>query len=327
VSSAPSGVALGIDVGGTKVLGVAVDEAGDIVARILEPTPQPPRPDHGASLADVVASVVHRLSEQQGVPLRQTPLGVGLPGMMRRDGILVFAPNLPSASGIDLAALLEPRLGGIRAVVANDADCAALAEHRFGAAAGHDSVVMITLGTGIGGGILIDGQLVRGGSGFAGEVGHMVLDVAGPLCPCGSRGCWERFASGSGLGRLAREAAMAGRLRLVVDAAGGDPEAVRGEHVTGAALDGDPEALALLDEVGWWLARGIANLVCVLDPSCVVVGGGMTDAAGFLVDSARRHLGGLLEAGELRTAVTVCSAFFGADAGAVGAALLAREAS
>ena len=116
--STPSGVALGVDVGGTKVLGVAVNETGGVVGRILEPTPQPHHSDHGASLADVVASVIHRLTEAHGVSLSQTPIGVGLPGMMSRGGILVFAPNLPSASGIDVAALLEPRLGGARVAVA-----------------------------------------------------------------------------------------------------------------------------------------------------------------------------------------------------------------
>jgi glucokinase len=155
----------------------------------------------------------------------------------------------------------------------------------------------------------------------------MVLDVDGPPCPCGASGCWERYASGSGLGRLAREAADAGLLRSVTAAVGGNPEAVRGEDVTAAASAGDPEALAVVYEVAWWLARGIANLVCVLDPTCIVVGGGMSDVAALLVPPAARQLAGLLEGSSARTTPELVSAALGAEAGAIGAALRAGESS
>ena len=148
----------------------------------------------------------------------------------------------------------------MRTVVDNDATCATVAEWAFGAATGVTDAVMVTLGTGIGGGIIAGGHVVRGASGFGGEIGHMVVDPTGPVCPCGKRGCWERFASGSGLGRLAREAAHAGRLDEVVSLAGGDAESVRGEHVTTAAKAGDAGALAVLGELGWWLALGLSNL-------------------------------------------------------------------
>jgi len=326
VTLRPPGLALGVDVGGTKVLGLLVDAAGVVLARRLVATPQLDCSDLGERVADSVAELVTELIAAEGVEGDELALGVGMPGMMGLDGVLLFAPNLKSASGADMVSLLAGRLGGLKASVANDADCAALAEQRFGAARGHDDVLVVTLGTGIGGGAIIGGQLLRGGRGFAGEVGHMVIDVNGPECPCGNRGCWERFASGSGMGRIAREAATAGRLSSVVELAGGDPEAVRGEHVTRAALIGDAEALGLIDEVGWWVARGLANLVCVLDPTCIVIGGGLSDAASLLAPAAQRHLPALLEAGTERPEIKVVGASLGPEAGAMGAAILARSA-
>ena len=152
------------------------------------------------------------------------PVGVGAPGMVDRRGRLCFAPNLPQAQGVDWNELIGDQLPGRTVLIENDANFAVLAEHRIGAARGHDHVVMVTLGTGIGGGLVLDGRVQVGAAGFAGEIGHMVVDPAGPPCPCGRRGCWERFASGAGLGLLAREAALAGRLGEVVRLAGGDAE-------------------------------------------------------------------------------------------------------
>jgi glucokinase len=314
-------VAVGVDVGGSKILGLVVDPAGEVLARALRATPGSSSPDGGEALGKAIAEVLNDLDGQLS---STAAVGVGLPGLVIGRRRLVYAPHLRSAQGADLASLLAPVLRGRTLVVANDADLAALAEHRAGAACGHSDALVLTLGTGIGSGLIVDGEL-RVGSGFAGEVGHMVVDVDGPRCPCGARGCWERFASGSGLGRLAREAAMAGRLVSLVDGLGGDPELVRGEDVTTAAAAGDPEACSLLDELGWWLASGIANLVCVLDPSVVVVGGGLAGVTPLFLPAAERHLATLLEASALRPAIELRSAAFGAEAGAVGASIFARE--
>ncbi len=184
---------------------------------------------------------------------------------------------------------------------------------------------MVTLGTGIGGGVISGGRLVRGSVGFAGEIGHVVVDPAGPLCPCGKRGCWERYASGAGVARMAREAAVSGQLRSLVDAIG-DAEAIRGEDLTRAAAQGDPEALGVLEEVGWWLALGLANLAAVLDPACFVLGGGLSEASALLLPPTRARLMGLLEAGSVRPEIPVYAAALGNQAGAIGAALLARDA-
>lgn len=321
----PPRLSLGVDVGGTKVLGLAVDSTGAIVARTTEPTPtRSPAENLGALVTEVVARTITDLERATDGRAIDAPACIGLPGMVRRDGVLAFAPHLRGAGGLDLGRTLPDR-GGRTIAVRNDADCAAVAEQRRGAAVGHDNVVIITLGTGIGGGVIVDGTLLRGAHGFAGEFGHMVIETNGPECPCGARGCWERYASGSAVGRFAREAAQAGRLEGVVASAGGDPEAVRGEHVTAAALAGDVEALEILDRVGWWLARGLSNLVASFDPSCIVIGGGLSQAASLLVPAANRYLSDLLEGGRSRPSVEVVTAAFGPDAGAMGASLIARE--
>ena len=277
-------------------------------------------------MADTIVAVIADLAAAAGgVDLSTLPVGVGVPGMLSLDGTIVFSPNLPSTSGVDLGEVLSGRAGLHHVTLANDADAAAVAEHRLGAARGVDDFVLVTLGTGIGGGLVVGGRLVRGPGGFAGEIGHVVVDPSGPRCPCGKRGCWERYASGAGVARLSREAAVGGRLGSVV-ALVGDAEAVRGEDVTHAAAAGDREALAVLDEVGWWLALGIANLAAVLDPRCVVLGGGLVEASSLLLPPTRRHLVGLLEAGAERPVLDVRAADLGPRAGAIGAALLAQDA-
>jgi glucokinase len=321
------GVAFGVDIGGTKVLGVALDGSDELVAEARVPTPGGSEPESAAGLvADAVAEVVGRLEQAvHGPVVHQGPVGVGVPGMVDLGGRLVFAPNLPQAQGVDWPRLLQDRLVGRAVAVDNDANMAVRAEHRLGAARGYRHVVMVTLGTGIGGGIVVDGHIHVGTSGFAGEIGHMVVDPSGPPCPCGRRGCWERYASGAGLGVRAREAAMAGRLHDVVRRAGGDAEGVRGEDVSAAAAAGDPEAGQVIQEVGWWVGFGLANLAGVLDPECFVLGGGLVGAGELLVDSARRAYAELVEGGSRRPAPAVVAAAFGERAGAVGAALSVRQ--
>jgi glucokinase len=323
-----TGVTYGIDIGGTKVLGVALDAGERVVAEARVPTPTGNREIVGSHVAAAVAEVADRLDiavhgASGSVPA--PPVGVGAPGMVDRRGRLCFAPNLPQAQGVDWSELVGERLPGRRVVVENDANLAALAEQRLGAARGFRHVVMVTLGTGIGGGIVVDGRVQLGAAGFAGEIGHMVVDPTGPACPCGRRGCWERFASGAGLGVLAREAALAGRLGEVVRLAGGDPESVRGEDVSAAAAAGDPAARRVIEEVGAWIGFGLANLACVLDPECFVLGGGVVGAGDLLVDAARATFGELVEGGDQRPPVVIVAAAFGERSGAVGGAIAARN--
>jgi glucokinase len=324
---AATGVTYGIDIGGTKVLGVALGAGDAIVAEARVPTPTGTRSIVGSHVAAAVALVVAKLDTALGTPdhAADAPVGVGAPGMVDRRGRLCFAPNLPQAHGVDWTQLIGDELPGRAVVIENDANLAVLAEHRLGSARGYDHVLLVTLGTGIGGGIVIDGRVQVGAAGFAGEIGHMVVDPAGPPCPCGRRGCWERYASGAGLGVLAREAALAGRLDEVVRRAGGDPESVRGEDVSAAAADGDAGARAVIEEVGGWIGFGLANLACVLDPECFVLGGGVVEAGSVLIDAARANFAALLEGGERRPQARIVPATFGERAGAVGAALAARQ--
>jgi glucokinase len=321
------GVAYGIDIGGTKVLGVALGSGEGIVAEARVPTPTGTREIVGSHVADAVAEVAAELDRSLGLDAASgpAPVGVGAPGMVDRRGRLCFAPNLPQAHGVDWTELIGARLPGRFVLIENDANFAVLAEHRLGAARAYRHVVMVTLGTGIGGGIVIDGRVEVGSAGFAGEIGHMVVDPAGPPCPCGRRGCWERYASGAGLGLAAREAALAGRLDAVVRLAGGDPENVRGEDVSAAAAAGDPAARHVIEEVGQWVGFGLANLACVLDPECFVLGGGLVRAGDLLLDAARAAFDELVEGGDRRPRAAVVPAALGERAGAVGAALGARQ--
>jgi glucokinase len=326
-------VAFGVDIGGTKVLGVALDAAYEVVAEVRVATPRgkaraddssPGTEGEAIGVADAVVEVVAQLEVATGAGPGPKPVGVGVPGMVDRQGRLRFSPNLPQGQGVDWKALIGERLRGRQVVIENDANFAVLAEHRLGVAKGYGHVVMVTLGTGIGGGIVVDGRVQAGGHGFAGEIGHMVVDPSGPPCPCGRRGCWERYASGGGLGLLAREAALAGKLPGVVALSGGDPESVRGEDVTAAALNGDMDAQRVVEEVGWWVGFGLANLASVLDPECFVLGGGLGGTGDLLLHPARRAFAELVEGGGTRSTTVIVPAAFGERAGAVGAALGGR---
>lgn len=302
---------VGIDVGGTKCLGVVLDDDGGIAEQQRRPTPKGPD-----EILDVLAELATALGATDVV-------GVGVPGLVTRDGVLRAAPNLVGINDFAVGALLAQRLS-MQVEVDNDATCAAAAEWKFGAARGVGDFVMVTLGTGIGGGVVANSQLVRGANGFTGEIGHMVVDPNGPQCVCGRRGCWERFASGTGLARLAREAIDAGGLRSVVEAAGGDRELVRGEHVQAAAQAGDAEAVAVVDAFGRWVALGLANLTNALDPALFVLGGGLAAAPDVYLAPIQAWFGKLLFAPHLRPHPKLAFAQLGAQAGAVGAALLAE---
>lgn len=308
---------IGLDVGGTKVLGVAIDEGGSVVAEHREPTPR-----GGEAVIQAMVETVRRLHST--VP-RVAALGAGVPGLVDRSGRLRFAPNLPGVVELPVAAMLEQGTG-LPARVDNDATCALWGEHEAGVAQGADDVLLVTLGTGIGGGLLLDGRLARGTNGFAGEFGHMVVDADGIACTCGRRGCWERYASGSGLGRLGRDAADAGTGWRMVDLAGGDAGDVRGEHVTAAAAEGDPGALAVVEAFAGWFALGLANLVAVVDVATCVVGGGLVEAGQTLLAPIREAVATRLVGVGHRPDVEVVAASLGEHAGAIGAAHLAREA-
>ncbi|HVF31476.1 MAG TPA: ROK family protein [Acidimicrobiales bacterium] len=307
---------VGVDLGGTKCLGVVVDDAGTVVDELRVPTPRGSEAAIVEVLTDVASTLMGRHADAVAV-------GVGVPGLVDATGLLRFAPNLPGVVDLPLAAPLTEALG-VPVVVENDASCAGWGEREAGAGRGRQHLLLVTLGTGIGGGIILGGRLFRGHHGFAGEIGHMVVDPHGPPCVCGQRGCWERFASGSGLGRLAREASVGGRADRIVALAGGDPEDVKGEHVTAAAGEGDDEALAVMADFGWWVALGLANLANAFDPELFVLGGGLVEAGEVLLTPVRKAFGELLDGADHRPDIGIVAAELGEHAGAIGAARLAR---
>ena len=279
----------GIDVGGTKFLGVVVGDGGEVLLEKRRPTPLG---------ADALIGELIEFAAELG---DYDTLGVGVPGLVTRNGILRAAPNLTSAFEVPVGPSLAEALGHPVAVD-NDATCAALAEWQLGAARGFDDVVVVTLGTGIGGGLVCGGRLQRGTNGFAGEIGHMVVQPDGPNCPCGRRGCWERFASGRGLQMLA-----GGRT---------------GEDVVAAARAGDHEMLGVIDEFARWVALGLVNLTNILDPACIVLGGGLASAHDLLFPPIAREFSALLYSPEHRAHPVLRFAELGERAGAIGAALL-----
>ena len=313
--------ALGIDIGGTKVAAGIVGRDGTVLATARRATP-------GASVAeteDAIAAVVQELSARHDGPL--VGVGIGAAGWFDRSGdTVLFSPHL-AWRGSTLRADLAERLR--RPVwVGNDADAAAWAEYRYGAARGSYLALMVTLGTGIGGGIVLDGRLQRGAHGIAGEWGHMRVVPDGRRCACGNRGCWEQYASGNALGEAARELAArspATAVRLL-EAVGGDASALRGEHVARAATDGDPAARELVVEIGGWLGQGIADLAAVLDPDVVVVGGGVSSLGELLLAPARERLERSLPGRGYRPGPRLVRAELGPQAGLVGAADLVRHA-
>lgn len=307
--------AVGVDVGGTKVNALLVDEEGRILARETRPTPAD---DTGATLRALVeAAVAVRAHDSVAV-------GIGAAGqVLRRTGRLVFAPNI-AWRDVDLAALARQKIG-LPVLVDNDCTAATFGEWRIGAARGVNDVLYVGVGTGIGGGLILDGGLYRGANGFAGEVGHVVVDPAGPECGCGNRGCWETVASGNAIARDGRSAVTRHAHSLLAEMASGDPEAVTGELVTRAADEGDAAACGVLAEVGARLGEGIAGLVNVLDVSLVVVGGGAASSGEHLLGPARHAFRSAIEGRERHPDVPIVPAALGPDGAAIGAALLALQ--
>lgn len=300
-------LAAGIDIGGTKLLGIVIDHAGHTVTVDRKPTPY-----DNDGLVDALVELAELIRPWD-------TLGIGAAGLVTHDGALRAAPNLGEVRELPLRARLEERLGHA-VVVDNDATCHAVAEWRLGAARGASDAVVVTLGTGIGGGIVTNGQLVKGTNGFAGEPGHMVVDPDGPPCVCGRRGCWERFASGAALGRWANEPEASEALCAVL---GKEPGTrLRGEDVMDAARKHDATALAIVDTFSRWTAIGLVNLTNLLDPEVVVIGGGLAGAADVITAPVQHWFTELLYSPDQRPHPRLVIAQLGEQSGALGAAML-----
>lgn len=313
------GVSIGVDIGGTKIAAGVVDAEGRILRTARRPTP---RHDASAVLTEV-AAVVDEL--QSSVDGSIVGVGIGVAGGVDQSRSTVyFAPNL-AWSQVPVRAVVEAATG-LPVVVENDGATAAWAETRFGAGRGRSHVVMVTVGTGIGGGIVVDGHVMRGAHGVAAEIGHLNAVPDGRPCGCGRNGCWEQYASGNALVREARALAAerrpeAGTLLSLGD---GTPEGVEGSHITRAAALGDPVAIDAFGIVGNWLGRGLADLTAIVDPQAFVIGGGVSEAGDLLLASAQRTLTEKVFGGSNRPLPELLIAQLGNDAGIVGAADLVR---
>ena len=317
-------LAIGIDIGGTKVAGGVVGPGGEILHRARRHTP------HRSKKPGVVENtIVEVVDELLGTVDSDaiTAIGIGAAGFVAADrATVVFAPHL-SWRHEPLRAALQRRIP-LPIFVDNDANAAAWAEWRFGSAQGESHVLMVTLGTGIGGALLMDGEVLRGRFGIAGEFGHMQVVPGGQRCECGNRGCWEQYASGNALVREARSLMSANSPMAsdLLEHVGGDPANLTGPLITEAARAGDQTAIELLAEIGQWLGVGIANLAAAFDPGIFVIGGGVSAAGDLLLEPARERFRKQLTGRGYRPEAEIVAARLGNEAGLIGAADLAREA-
>ena len=312
-----SDLTVGVDVGGTKIAAGVVDEDGKLIASTRRETPA----TDTAMVLEAIGDAVRELQVAHEV----VSVGIGAAGFVDAGRAKVmFAPNLAWRDE-DLGGELTSRLG-LPVVVENDANAAAWAEWRFGAGRDHDDLVAITVGTGIGGGLVTNGRLLRGGFGVAAEIGHVTMVPYGRRCGCGLRGCWEQYGSGRALVTEAREIARHSPAFAsgLLAAAGGDPEAITGEMVTANAQEGDVGALHCFDEIGRWIGLGLAQLAAVLDPSLFVIGGGVSAAGEVLRERVENVFRANLTGRGHRPVAEVRLAELGWESGMVGAADLAR---
>jgi glucokinase len=310
--------AVGIDIGGTKIAGALVDPDGNLVRELRVPTPATDR----AAIVDAVASLINQLSDGETV----VGAGVAAAGFIDAEQAnIVYAPNL-SWRNEPFKALVEAKVE-VPVLLENDANAAGWAEYRYGAGRGTKHMVMLTIGTGVGGAVVVDSKLLRGGFGVAGELGHVRVVPEGRLCGCGQYGCIEQYASGTALLRSAKELAASGRpegARLAqIQHESGE---LTGLQVAQAILENDPGAVGLVQDVGNWLGQTIASLSAVLDPEVVVIGGGVSSVGDVLLNPVREAFRSHQPARGFHPELEVRAAEFLNDAGLVGAADLARRA-
>lgn len=292
-----------------------VDSTGQIAEIKLAPTPAAP----DAVLRSLIALLDDLIA---GSESSVKGIGIGAAGLVDvRSGIVRYAPNL-SYREVPIVKVVSEEFG-VKVNLDNDATCASYAEFRIGSGRGVENVIMVTLGTGIGGGFVFDGSVYRGSHGFAAEIGHMIIDPLGPKCGCGQSGCWERLASGTALTEMAREIVTAQMGSSILAAADGRVDWVKGESVSRAAADGDPVAKSLIERLGRNVGVGLANLANILDPQRFVIGGGLVQLGEDLLAPARAELKARIEGAGHRPEIEVVPAALGDNAGVIGSALLA----
>ena len=309
---------IGIDVGGTKVLGGVVDVDGRVLAHARRDTPR----QGGPELTQTIADVALELRKDFAVET----VGISAAGLVSSDRkTMLAASNIAGWNGLDLDHQLTALIG-LSVIIENDANAAAWGEARFGAGRGEDQLMLLTIGTGIGGGVVVNGELYRGAFGVAAEFGHMRVVPEGHLCGCGARGCFEQYASGNALLRHAREAINASPevARNLLSRGDGTVAGMTGQHITDAAREGDGVALAAFNTTAQWLGAGIASLVVLLDPGCVIIGGGVIEAGEILLTPTRVAVERYMPFAGKHPTPKIIAAQLGNEAGLVGVADLAR---
>jgi glucokinase len=313
---------LGIDLGGSKILTAVVDPEGRIFSSDESVTPA----TEGRDL--VIQSIVHSADsalEKAGITISEiTVIGIGAPGISNPEaGILFTSPNLPGWRNVLLRDIIQDKLGR-KTFLINDANAAALGEFYFGAARGVRNFIYVTLSTGIGGGIIIDGKIYAGAIGTAGEIGHMTIDENGPICNCGNRGCWETLASGTALAREASRRIEEGVKTSILKQVDGDLGQVTAQVIHAAALQGDKFARELIARTGHYVGVGLINLINIFNPELIVIGGGLSTMGDMLLAPAFKTAGQRAYK-EAFQAVRFVTAELGRNSGALGAAAFAFE--
>ncbi|GAU68223.1 putative glucokinase [Streptomyces sp. NBRC 110611] len=311
------GLTIGVDIGGTKIAAGVVDEEGSILETCKVPTPQ---------ATDALTEAIAEAIRTVGAGHRIEAVGIGAAGYVdEKRATVLFAPNIDWRHE-PLKDKVEQRVG-LPVVVENDANAAAWGEYRFGAGQGHSDVICITLGTGLGGGIIIGNKLRRGRFGVAAEFGHIRVVPDGLLCGCGSQGCWEQYASGRALLRYARQRAFATpeNARILLSLGDGTSEGIQGTHISQAARQGDPVAIDSFRELARWAGAGLADLASLFDPSAFIIGGGVSDEGELVLEPIRKSFRRWLVGNQWRPHAQVLAAQLGGKAGLVGAADLARQ--
>ena len=313
-------VFVGIDVGGTGLKAGVVDRDGKILSKATCPTGV----ERGAeAVINDMAHLALKAIAQSGYPLSEVQaVGVGIPGIQDpRTGRVPFCTNL-GWHDVPLVELMQKVIDK-PIFVGNDATVAGLAEAVSGVSAGVKNSVFVTLGTGVGGGVVVDGKVFSGSNGVGSEIGHMITVAGGELCTCGNRGCWERYASATAIIRMGAESAKNNPQGALAREVGGDVDKITAKHVIDLAKAGDPDCMAIFDTYVYHLCVGLVSIINFFDPEVIVLGGGVSAAGEFLIDAVRKKLPELVFYKTMPYA-RVELATLGNDAGIIGAAMLGR---
>ena len=313
---------LAVDIGGTKIIAAVFSTDGQLLAKDVYPTLA------GAGVSAVIERIftaIDRLLSQNITEISQLDcIGIAVAGAIDSNrGLVTASPNLPGWLDVPLRYIVQDRYQ-VDAFLVNDASAAALGEHRFGVGRGVSNLILLTLGTGIGGGIVINGEMYCGACGSAGEIGHMVIDVNGPECACGNRGCLEALSSGTAVARDAIRRITQGEKSSLVEMAEGEIESITAETVGTAARNGDSLALDVLSRAANYLGVGMVNLVNIFNPEMIVLGGGMANLGELFIDSAKQVVAERAFPISAQ-AVRIVTAQLGNEAGVYGAAAFALE--